>query len=50
VLYWKHDLSIHNDIRTCHSDGTDMFIDTDILLRDELIILSKRLAFEVNTW
>jgi len=23
-------LSVHNDTRTCHSDGTDMFIDTDI--------------------
>ena len=23
-------LPIHNDTRACHSDGTDMFIDTDI--------------------
>ena len=23
-------LSVHNDTRTCHSDGTDMFIVTDI--------------------
>ena len=40
-------LSVDNDTRTCHSDGTDMFIE---LLRDELRILSKRLAFAGNPW
>ena len=41
---------LHNDTRACHSDGTDMFIDTDIYFRDELRIFSKRLAFAGNPW
>jgi hypothetical protein len=43
-------LSVDNDTRTCHSDGTDMFIETYLLLRDELRILSKRLSFAGNPW
>ncbi len=33
---------------TFHSDGTDMFIDKYLLLRDELKILSKLQAFAGN--
>ena len=37
LLYWQHDKAIwlsYLYTRTCHSDGTNMFIDTDLLLRD----------------
>ncbi len=42
-------LFVNNDTRTFHSDGTDMFIDKYLLLRDELKILSKLQAFAQNT-
>ncbi len=42
-------LFVNNDTRTFHSDGTDMFIDKYLHLRDELKILSKLQAFARNT-
>ncbi len=39
---------MNNDTRTFHSDGTDMFIDKYLLLRDELKILSNRLLQEIH--
>ncbi len=39
---------MNNDTRTFHSDGTDVFIDKYLLLRDKLKILSKLQAFAEN--
>ncbi len=41
-------LFVNNDTRTFHSDGTDMFIDKYLLLRDELKILTRLQAFAGN--
>ncbi len=41
-------LFVNNDTRTFRSDGTDMFIDKYLLLKDELKILSKLQAFVGN--
>ncbi len=40
---------MNDDTRIFHYDGTDMFLDKYLLLRDELKILSKLQAFTGNT-